>query len=182
MSTNSTPDYFGLMIDRVPVADNLRGHLGSTAPRFLSDAEDDARPEAQQVLFVPLAIRQLCTQVVGLDGADGAVSIDGQVEPSACQDCPRVGRSGQRTAGTGEQPVEAVSGAYKPLHKGGESSAGETVAEAWPDSEGDQRQASPAVAPMLAARSPVKSATTDSARKAWKATSLLPPFMLKQLH
>jgi hypothetical protein len=35
---------------------------------------------------------------------------------------------------------------------------------------------------MVAARSPVKSATTDSARKAWKATSLLPPFMLKQPH
>jgi hypothetical protein len=40
-----------------------------TAPPCLPDAEDDARPEAQQVLFVPLAIGELCTQVVSLDGA-----------------------------------------------------------------------------------------------------------------
>jgi hypothetical protein len=95
----------------------------SNAQPCLPDAEDDARPEAQQVLFVPLAIGELCTQVVGLDGADDEASMDDQVEPSAGQDRPRVGRSGQRTAGAWEQPVEAVSGAYKPLRKGGESTA-----------------------------------------------------------
>ena len=53
----------------------VHGHLRSTAPLYLPDAEDDARPEAQQVLFVPLAVGELCTQVVSLDGADGEVSI-----------------------------------------------------------------------------------------------------------
>ena len=45
----------------------------------LPDAEDDARTGAQQVLFVALAIGQLGTQVVGLDGADGYFSFDGLV-------------------------------------------------------------------------------------------------------
>src|ERR1700733_11247009 len=114
---------------------------GAWAPSPLPDAENDACADAQQVLFIAFAIGQLCTQVVGLDGADGDVLIDGQIEPSAGQDRPRVGRSGQRTAGAGEQTVEAVGAADKPLHKGGKFSACETGAEARPDSEGDQRQA-----------------------------------------
>jgi hypothetical protein len=81
------------------------GILASTSRR------GRCRPESQHSLFVPLAIGRLCTQVVSLDGANGEVSIDGQIEPSPSQDGSRANRSEQRTAGAGEQPVEGVNGA-----------------------------------------------------------------------
>jgi hypothetical protein len=62
--------------------------FGSWACAPLPDAEDDARTDAQQVLLVALAIGQLCTQVVSLNGPDGKMSIDGQVEPSPSQNRP----------------------------------------------------------------------------------------------
>src|SRR5580704_6459733 len=103
-------------------------HPGSPLPY----AKDDAGAGAQQVLFVALAIGQLSAKIVSLDGTNGNVSIDGQVEPSSGHDRTRARRPRQRTAGSGEQPVEAVSDADKPLHKGGEFSTCETVAEARP--------------------------------------------------
>jgi len=58
-------------------------------PIPLLDAKDDARRVAEEILMGVDAIGQLREAVVGLDGPDCEVMVDGDVEASANERCQR---------------------------------------------------------------------------------------------